>query len=90
VPKYFTEVTFEYIGRNKEVHKMSVPSIKLDEIWEAVENELAVNGFVRHNLHYNWLVDGSNLCFAKILSTGGVVAQFRLRTGIKREYEEYK
>jgi hypothetical protein len=90
VAKYFTEVTFEFVGRKREEYKMSVQSLRLDKIWEAVENELAVNGFVRHNLHYNWLVNGSNLCIAKILSTGGIVAQFRLRTGVKREYEEYQ
>jgi hypothetical protein len=90
VARVKTKITFDYLGKNKDVVKLSVPSTRLDLIWEAVENELAINGFVRHNLAYHWLVNGTNVCFAKVLSTGGIIAQFRVDTGLMGEFEEYK
>lgn len=86
MPKYVTEITFDYIGADKNVPKMSVDSTKLEMIWKAVEDELADRNFVRHNLHYNWVVDATGLCIAKLLSTNGIITQFRLRTGIDRRY----
>lgn len=84
--KLFTEIDFEFIGRDKQVPKMSVDTTNMEMIWKAVEDELASRGFVRHNLHYNWLVNGNDICVAKILSTGGIISQFRLRTRVDNRY----
>lgn len=86
--KVLTEITFDYIGGDKKVPKMYVTSDRLEVIWERVENELAIRRFVRHNISYSWLVDSSGLCIARLLSTNGIISQFRIRTGIDKRYEE--
>lgn len=86
--KVLTQINFDYIGGDKNVAKMYVASDRLEVIWEAVENELANRNFVRHNISYSWLVDSSGLCIARLLSTNGIISQFRIRTGIDKRYEE--
>ena len=85
--KVLTEITFEYIGGDKNVPKMYVTSDRLEVIWEAVENELARRNFVRHNLSYHWLVNRTGLCIARLLSTGGIISQFRINTGIDKRMD---
>jgi hypothetical protein len=86
--KVLTEISFDYIGGDKNVPKMYVSSDRLEIIWEAVENELAARRFVRHNLSYSWLVNRNGLCIARLLSTNGIISQFRIRNGTDKRYEE--
>jgi hypothetical protein len=86
--KVLTEISFDYIGGDKNVPKMYVTSDRLEVIWEAVENELAARRFVRHNLSYSWLVNRNGLCIARLLSTGGIISQFRIRNGTDKRDEE--
>lgn len=87
MPNFYSELVFEKIGADKDF-KMSVDTTNMEMIWKVVEDELADRGFVRHNLAYTWLVDGTNICIAKILSTGGIIAKFRINTRVRREYRD--
>lgn len=78
--KFYAEVEFDFIGYRKDVPKMSVATNKLDNIVEDLDVLFRNYRYDPTNIGYVWFTDVFGNCFATVLSTGGVIAKFRINT----------
>jgi len=78
--RYGSEIEFEFIGHDKNVPKMSVDTTNLETIVRMLDSEFRNYRFSAESTGFAWFTDATGACYAKVLSTGGIIAKFRIRT----------